>query len=335
VSGIERDILAALGAMGLIGKSSRPRMTPLSGGVSSEIWRVDVDDGASFCVKRALPKLRVDADWRVPTARNRYEYEWFRTVDARLPGAAPRVMGHDPELGFFAMEYLPRERYPIWKEQLAAGIAERGTAARVGDRLARIHRATSSDAALAARFATDELFVSLRLEPYLAETGRKHPPLGDALRRLMEDTLRTQHTLVHGDVSPKNIAIGPAGPVFLDAECAWFGDPAFDLAFCLNHLLLKSLWIRAARPAYLGCFDELRAHYLALVDWERADELEARAARLLPALLLARVDGKSPVEYLTRTDDRERVREVAGALIESPPESLATIERAWRAMLGP
>ncbi len=119
------------------------------------------------------------------------------------------------------------------------------------------------------------------------------------MRLLIETTLRNKHALVHGDVSPKNILSRSRGPVFLDAECAWWGDPAFDLAFCLNHLMLKCLWVPAARAALLESFEAMTAAYLPLVAWEPAAALEKRAAHLLPALFLARVDGKSPVEYLT------------------------------------
>jgi aminoglycoside phosphotransferase (APT) family kinase protein len=134
---------------------------------------------------------------------------------------------------------------------------------------------------------------------------------------------------VHGDISPKNILVGPRGPVFLDAECAWWGDPAFDLAFCLNHLLLKCLWTPPARPGFLASFDALAAAYLAGVDWEPPAGLEARAARLLPGLFLARVDGKSPVEYLTDDTDKSRVRRTARALLAEPVERLHGVRQAW------
>jgi hypothetical protein len=142
-------------------------------------------------------------------------------------------------------------------------------------------------------------------------------------------TSGTRRALVHGDVSPKNILLGSDGPVFLDAECAWYGDPAFDLAFCLNHLLLKCLWVPGAREAFLACFRALAEAYLGGVDWEPRPELELRAARLLPGLLLARVDGKSPVEYLTAEPDKERVRGFAGALLCHPVARLDAIRAAW------
>ena len=154
-------------------------------------------------------------------------------------------------------------------------------------------------------------------------------PLEGQLRELSERTAGTKRALVHGDVSPKNILIGPAGPIFLDAECAWYGDPAFDLAFCLNHLLLKGLWVPVRRKAFLQCYDVLSEAYLDGVDWEPRAAIEMRAATLLPGLLLARVDGKSPVEYLKSDSDKKFVREIAGRFLRAPPATLAELRAAW------
>ena len=117
--------------------------------------------------------------------------------------------------------------------------------------------------------------------------------------------------------------------MFLDAECAWWGDPAFDLAFCLNHLLLKCLWTPTATAGFLACFDALAAAYIARIPWEAPHALEVRAARLLPGLFLARVDGKSPVEYITTEHDRNRVRRTAGALLAHPVAALSEVRQAW------
>jgi Ser/Thr protein kinase RdoA (MazF antagonist) len=135
---------------------------------------------------------------------------------------------------------------------------------------------------------------------------------------------------VHGDVSPKNILCGEHGPVFLDAECAWYGDPAFDLAFCLNHFLLKGARKGVERHDYLRAFLSFEAGYLAKVDWEDPLVLEARAAALLPCLLLARIDGKSPVEYLSTEAERNAVRRFAVPLIAQPPARVGDIAELWR-----
>ena len=123
--------------------------------------------------------------------------------------------------------------------QLLAGIVDKDFAAAVGRDLGLIHARSAADPDVPAAFANDDTFEAIRIEPYLRATGRAHPALATRFDALARTTLMTKRALVHGDVSPKNILQGPDGPVFLDAECASFGDPAFDLAFCLNHLLLK------------------------------------------------------------------------------------------------
>jgi aminoglycoside phosphotransferase (APT) family kinase protein len=305
----------------------------LTGGVSSDIWRIDLP-GGPVCVKRALGKLKVAADWRAPIGRNAYEAAWMRVAAAAAPGAVPVLLGQDAQAGALAMQYLPPETYPLWKIQLRDGRADPGFAARVGATVARIHAATAADPTLPARFATDSIFYDIRLEPYLVATAARHPDLAARLHALVATTQANRRALVHGDVSPKNILAGPDGPVILDAECAWWGDPAFDLAFCLNHLLLKCLWTPRATEAFLTCFGALAGAYLRGVDWEPADALEARAAALLPGLFLARVDGKSPAEYITTEADRARVRRVARALLAGPVARLGAVRAAWEVELA-
>jgi 5-methylthioribose kinase len=317
----------SLRSLGLAAQDEEPQYQALTGGVSSQIWRVDLRSGP-VCVKRALPKLRVEREWLAPIERNQYEFAWLRMVSAIAPHAVPRLIAHDAERNLFVMEFLSPASHPLWKTELRDGRADLAFAAQLGRLLALIHRTTAHNSAIAAEFPTDAIFHSLRLEPYLEATALRHPDLAPTLHRLVETTAASKHALVHGDVSPKNILAGPQGPILLDAECAWYGDPAFDLAFCLNHLLLKCLWTPAGAADFLRCFDALREAYLAGVEWEPADVLEARAAALLPALFLARVDGKSPVEYLTGADT-DRVRRVAGPLIQAFPERLETIRQTW------
>ena len=308
--------------------------TPLTGGVSSDIWRVDLPE-VTLCVKCALPKLKVARDWRAPISRNAYEWAWINFAAQHLPQAVPKPLAHDPDIGAFAMSFFEAEKFPVWKLQLMQGVVNSNTAREVAQIIGTLHAASAQDQSVAEAFQTDDIFYPIRLEPYLIATADIHRDLAPALEALTEQTLNTHKALVHGDVSPKNILVGPTSPVLLDAECAWYGDPAFDLAFCLNHLLLKCMpQLEHSRELH-ECFKIFVSTYRTHVNWESADDLELRAAKLLPALFLGRVDGKSPVEYITNEDQKDLIRQVARPLIAKPVNRLALVANAWHdALVG-
>ena len=324
----EATITVALRRLGLLTGSAEPAVSRLTGGVSCDIFKVELSTGP-VCVKRALAQLRVAAEWFAPVERAESEVKWLRLAGTLGRPLAPHVLAQSPDDHLFVMEFLPPADHPNWKAELAAGRVDLEIAAAVGRDLARIHSATAYSAEAARDFATGAMFAALRIEPYLLHTAKAHPDLAAKLTDLAEETLETEIALVHGDVSPKNILAGPAGPVFLDAECAWFGDPAFDLAFCLTHLLLKGVWRPQHRAAYLKAFDALVHAYLADVRWEPRAGLERRAGALLSAFLLARVDGKSPVEYLTSETDKDFVRRTARALVALPAVGVEEVAWTW------
>ena len=280
---MNRDWKSALIDAGLTKPGDHVELEPMAGGVSSDILLVRSGTNR-FCVKRALAKLKVTADWRAPVERNRSEVEWLKLAGEVVPGAVPRILADRSSDGWFAMDYLAPAAHPVWKAQLRDGIVDPDFAASVGRLVVRIHAATAGDAEVARRFATDHIFYPIRLEAYLVAAADRHADLAGVLMEIVRATQSHKLALVHGDVSPKNILCGPVGPVFLDAECAWYGDPAFDLAFVLNHMLLKCLWQPAHGAAYLACFDALAGAYLGGVAWEPPKVLESRAARLLPGL---------------------------------------------------
>ena len=146
---------------------------------------------------------------------------------------------------------------------------------------------------------------------------------------MLEATATTKLALVHGDVSPKNVLVSKRDghPVLLDAECAWYGDPAFDAAFCLNHLVLKSVHLPAVRGELLRQAARFAKQWLAHFPAALRDGLDARVAALLPCLMLARVDGKSPVEYLGEVE-RGRVRALATPQIAAPGRRVADVLEA-------
>jgi aminoglycoside phosphotransferase (APT) family kinase protein len=327
-SGPSQGILDALVRMAIVSADTSVRFSPLAGGVSSDIYRVELPSRV-ICVKRALARLKVAADWQAPVERSRYEVEWMRVAGAVIPYAVPALLGADAETGAFAMEYLDPEMHPTWKDRLLAGVVDAALAAAVGEALGRIHAATADRPDVADRFPTDDIFHAIRLEPYLLATARVHPDLAPGLHAIFDITRTTKRVLVHGDFSPKNLLVGPRGPVILDAECAWYGDPAFDTAFVLNHLLLKGARRPEWRRRYATAFDALVSAYFAHVRWEPPADVAARTAALLPALMLARVDGKSPVEYLTDSGTKDDVRAFARALIATPETDPRTILHRW------
>ncbi len=303
-------------------------MEALAGGVSSLIVRVDTPRGA-VCVKKALAKLRVASDWHAPVERSLAEMAWLKLAGRIVPGAVPRVLGEDRDEMAFVMEFLDPARHPVWKNQLRDGIIEPTVARSVAERLARIHAATAVQPEMAGEFANQAQFHALRLEPYFAATALRHPDLHEPLHALIATTQTAGIALMHGDVSPKNILAGPDGPVFLDAECACWGDPAFDLAFCANHLLLKCVWRPQWADRYRESFQLLSLTYLDGVTWEPAAQLEKRACALIGAMLLARIDGRSPVEYITDDMNKNKVRQFARAQLKAPDTTLIAIVERW------
>lgn len=312
--------------LGLAGPQEELQASALTGGVSSGIYRVDLRSG-SYCLKQALPRLKTAKEWNVPVERVFSEIAWLQTAQRIVPGHVPRVLGQDDASKSFVMEFLGA-KYCNWKAEMLAGRIDAGVPSQVGDVLGRIHAATANDAALAARFATDDNFHAIRLEPYLVETARVHPELAEGLLATVARTAGIRRVLVHGDVSPKNILLGPQGPVLLDAECAWFGDPAFDVAFCLNHFLLKAAHMPMRLVEFLAAYRAFAMAYFAHVNFEPAADLETRVALLLPGLTLARVDGKSPVEYLGGAQ-RTHVRRAAADILRAAPTTLEAIATVW------
>lgn len=306
------------------------RLRPLPGGVSSDI--VLVEDGSRrFVVKRALAKLKVKDDWFADTARNHVERAYFDYATGVIPHAVPRVLAGDAADGWFAMEYFG-DGFANWKQQLLAGAADPTCARRAGEVLGTLHRASWGDAAVRERFATLPNFHALRIEPYLLTTAARVPAVRVILEAEAARLAATALALVHGDYSPKNLLVAPGRVVVLDAEVAWFGDPAFDAAFLLNHLHLKALVHRVQPEPFLALVPAFWSAYAAALGDRVSADLEMRTTHLLLCLMLARVHGKSPAEYLRPADHALITAFTLRHLPASPP-TLAAITAAWRAAL--
>src|SRR6202035_3971212 len=134
----EGEIGAVLGRIGLLASGDRLRCVPLDGGVSSDIWRIEIG-AQNYCVKRALAQLKVSQIWEAPIERNDAEWKWLAEAEAIWPGSAPRLVAQDRNAGLFVMEYLDPDRYPNWKSELRDGILREETAVAVAERLGGVH----------------------------------------------------------------------------------------------------------------------------------------------------------------------------------------------------
>lgn len=324
----------------LIGKgllhSQDVKFTPLSGGVSCEILLVD-DGKARFVVKRALEKLKVKDDWFADVKRNITEQEYLRYVGEFLPAAVPKILYADKEKYFFCMEMI-EGGLMNWKSRLLQGDYDRGYARLAGDYLGTIHSQSWGDENVRKKFDTLKDFTELRLEPYLRTTASRHPQLAKYFSAEAERIASTETCLIHGDYSPKNLMVGQGRLVILDCEVAWYGDPVFDLAFLLNHFLLKALRRPEDAAQFFGLGLAVWSSYTAaadkLVNSDSAtgNSFEKRLCHLLPMLMMARVDGKSPVEYLDKIQ-QQRVRDFAYRAIPDSPETLHQLFHQWTELL--
>ncbi|MDR3528646.1 MAG: aminoglycoside phosphotransferase family protein [Rhizomicrobium sp.] len=305
----------------------------LAEGISCDVTLVTVG-ARRFCVKQALAKMRGAVEWRAPAERSHAEVAWMKLVGGLDPDWVPMVLGEDKPRHLFAMEYLPPETHPVWKVQLAAGHTDPSFAAKVGARLVRIHGETAGREDIARDFRNGPQFQALRVDAYLLYAAAKHTDVAPAIRSMAKNLAVAHIALMQGSVSPENILCGPDGPVFLDAEAASYGDPAFDLAFCLSHLLLKAVWYPSHSEAYAACYRALKDAYLATAAWEGHAGLERRTAGFVAALLLAHIDGKAPIDYVSAETDKVFVRANAKAFLVSSLSHLDELLERWTEALS-
>lgn len=296
------------------------RCTPLAGGVSNRTVRVEWNGGPAWVIKQALARLRVKDDWFADPRRVHREALGLRWL-GRLapPGHLPGFVFEDETHHLLAMEAVP-EPHENWKSRLLTGRLDAAHVRQFAELLATLHRRSHEQAAeTAAAFADRSFFETLRLEPYYRFAAHRQSAAAPFFDDLIAETLATRLSIVHGDYSPKNILVYQERLILLDHEVIHFGDPAFDLGFALTHLLSKANHLAAHRPAFLAAATDFWRTYSATVGPELlTPALEARAVRHTLGCLLARVDGRSPLEYLTEPE-RARQRAVVLGYLASPP----------------
>ncbi|HEV8072058.1 MAG TPA: phosphotransferase [Planctomycetaceae bacterium] len=339
---------AYLRGRGLIGSNENCRIEALSGGVSNVVLRVEPQGRAAFVVKQSRERLQTDAPWFSRLDRIFRETAVMAVARPLLPeGAIPRILDEDRENYAYAMGAVDAN-HVVWKRELLAGRVREEIAIRLADYLSAIHARTQANPAVAQAFDDREVFVQLRVDPFYRHVARVHADLSGVIDGLIDEMWQSRLCLVDGDFSPKNVLIvdcprsdgsptsivPPSQPrvTLVDFETGHYGDPAFDLGFFLSHLLLKAVRTGAESPRFL---------HLATMFWDRYREgiaqnvprtalqtpdLERRTVAHLAACALARVDGTSPVDYLTEASDRDVVRVFSRRLLK---DSISRLPEAF------
>jgi 5-methylthioribose kinase len=314
---------------GLVPEGGGVSICALGGGVSNLVLEIASKDPCGreqrWVVKQSLEKLRVKDDWRSERRRIFREAESIRVLRPLLgPKALPEIIHIDRENFLFIMTAAPAGSV-VWKESLLKGSVESEVARQAGKLLAGMINASRRISQLRENFDDRKVFDQLRIDPYYRTTAARHPDVAPALMQLIEDSWKIRTGLVHGDYSPKNMLVRGTNVFLIDFEVIHWGDPAFDSGFLLNHLFLKALYQPEFASAY---FDAAREFWRALgseLENEAWPSFESMTIRHLAGLMLARIDGKSPVEYIRDEATQERVRAVAKRLLREPPQRLEEV----------
>lgn len=301
---------------GIIPQDVQPDAEPLGGGVSNHVFRITWADDC-LVLKQPLPNLAVEDDWPADIDRIHNEAAAARTYASviateKLPARVPTVHYEDDVAHLIAIECAPAGA-GSWKADLLRSEVDQSVAGTVGRVLGAVHTAATDDPAVQERFASKRPFEQLRIDPYHRTTADRHPDVAEQIMAEVDRIMGVDRTLVHGDYSPKNVLLGDV-PWIIDFEVAHWGDPAFDVAFMSNHLFIKSVYNADSQAAYLDAADRFWTAYRETVPWT----LESDVIAELGILMLARVDGKSPVEYVDDGPVAETLRRIAKRSIRKP-----------------
>lgn len=307
---------------GRIEECTRLRAVP--GGVSSTVAEVD-GPGGTWLAKHPLSWMAVADRWYADPDRSWREAAMLELLDGHLgPVRVPRLRFFDTDRLLIGMEFFPSPARP-WKDDLMAGRVDPAVATLIARAATSLHLMDAGTTPELAGPGAARLYDGLRIDPYYRTVARRRPRFAAGLRELIGETTAPDltRTLIHGDLNPKNVLVTPDGPVLVDWELGHVGDPAFDLAMPIAHLLLKALRTVPSAP--------VRADLLlaARTVWQEYSGPAPRdlAARHTGGIMAARLWGKSPVDYLPGPTERALAEAVAARLLTRPGDMDAVLDR--------
>jgi 5-methylthioribose kinase len=303
----------------------------LSGGVSNVVVHVSKPDGDALVLKQARERLNVADPWFCSVERVWREIAVLRQCERLVGGRqstkafqveVPRFLFDDRAMYLYAMSAAPLD-HVVWKDELLRGDARPEVAAACGTLLGLIHGGTWHNTDVARRFDDRQYFDDLRLDPYYRQIARVHPDLAAPVQQLIDSVRAERHCLVHGDFSPKNLLLHGKQLILIDFEVGHYGDPAFDLGFFLAHLMLKAFYHVPRHEDFFALTDSFwngyRSEMAAVVPPPEFDALVCRGILNFAGCALARLDGKSKIDYLKDSARRDAVRALCRSIFAEQP----------------
>jgi 5-methylthioribose kinase len=303
----------------------------LSGGVSNIVVHVARRSGDDLVLKQSCAQLNVAEPWFCSIDRIWREVEILRQcerlikngkLDCPLAVVVPKFLFEDRDNHLYAMSAAPADHI-VWKSELLEGKTRPEVARSCGALLGALHAGSWHDDSLARRLEDRTYFDELRLDPYYRQVSRVHPDLAAPVERLLASVWNERHSLVHGDFSPKNLLVAGNCITLIDFEVGHYGDPAFDLGFFLSHLMLKAFYHAPRHDEVLDLIDEFWQAYLAAMAHLPTGEIHSLVTRSIlnfAGCALARLDGKSKIDYLDDERRRDAVRSMCRTIFEQPPQ---------------
>lgn len=314
--------------LGKIEPHERCAMQILKGGVSNKTVLFTREKGEQWVIKQALSKLRVAQDWYCGPERLKIEFEGMKWLTEVLPeGYVPQPVFYNEANHVLAMKAVPQSHDNL-KSLLFNGEIELEWISNLGNILGTIHMSGRDSVEAKSLFGDRSFFLTLRLEAYYQFTSNHLPQSKRFFDDLITKTLSIRQTVVHGDFSPKNILVRNDKIILLDHEVMHYGDPAFDIGFCLCHFLSKANHFDSFRGKLIQAAHVFWKSYIKIYN-DADKQVEKRAVCHTIGCLLARIKGRSPLEYLNEKKQQRQIKvglELLDHNISSIPELIEVFE---------
>ena len=257
------DVLEYVAEKGYMPQDTALSAKEIGDGNLNYVFRVvDEKTGKSVIVKQAGVALRISAEMKVSTDRNRIESEILEIEWKYAPGLVPRIFGYDTVMSTCVMEDLSDHalmRYALMRHETFPRFAEDISTFMVNTLLkttdvAMEHKAKKD---LVKRFINPELCEITEdlvlTEPYNDVNHRNivFPRNAEFVRReLYEDEalhleiakikfefMNNAQALIHGDLHTGSIFVKPDSTRVFDPEFAFFGPMGYDIGNVVANLI--------------------------------------------------------------------------------------------------